>query len=335
MTPPPEGPYPAFDEELGRILATPHDIVRHEVGLTYLDGDMADAARAFIEDPSAALERLTASLKAYWDATLAAHWPRLRALLEGDLLYRAKRLALEGAEGLFGDLHPAVSRKDGVLSFDKRWDVDVEPGGRGLVLIPVAFSCPKCSVISDPPWQPTLTYTPRAIATLWEADRAPADGVLDELVGETRAAILRALEIPMTTTEMASRLGVTPGAVSQQLAMLRRAGVVDAHRSGRGVCSELTPLGTSLLARAARRIAIATLPRGPRPTVPSSSGLGHHPLKVETRVRTPLGLQAKAQVRGHLQPERRITCAVRPAFVPRTTATRPQPISEGRPGRVG
>ena len=52
----------------------------------------------------------------------------------------------------------------------------------------------------------------------------------------------------MTTTEVASRLGVTPGAVSQQLAMLRRAGVVDAHRSGRGVYIELTPLGTSLLA---------------------------------------------------------------------------------------
>jgi DNA-binding transcriptional ArsR family regulator len=71
--------------------------------------------------------------------------------------------------------------------------------------------------------------------------------VLDELVGETRAAILRALDIPMTTTEMASRLGVTPGAVSQQLSVLRRAGVVDAHRSGRGVYSELTPLGQSLV----------------------------------------------------------------------------------------
>ena len=248
VTPPPGGPYTDFDEELGRILATPHDIVRHEIGLTYPDGDMPAAARAFIDDPAAALERLTVALKAYWDATLAQHWPRLRALLEGDLLYRAKRLALEGAEGLFGDLHPAVSWKDGVLTVDKRWDIDVEPGGRGLVLIPVAFSCPKCSVISDPPWQPTLTYTPRAIATLWDADRAPADGVLDELVGETRAAILRALEIPMTTTEMASRLGVTPGAVSQQLATLRRAGVVDAHRIGRGVYTELTPLGASLLA---------------------------------------------------------------------------------------
>ena len=31
---------------------------------------------------------------------------------------------------------------------------------------------------------------------------------------------------------------------------------------------------------------------------PSSSGLGHHPLKVETRVRTPLGLPQKRQFRG-------------------------------------
>ena len=247
VTPPPDGPYPDFEEELQRILATPSDIVRREVGLTYPDGDMPEGARAFIDDPEGSLRGLTETLRAYWNATLAEHWPRLRALLEGDVLYRAKRLALEGAEGLFLDLHPSVNWSDGVLTIDKRWEAEVEPGGRGLLLIPVAFSCPKCSVISDPPWQPTLVYTPRAIATLWDTERAPADGVLDELVGETRAAILRALEIPMTTSEMASRLGVTPGAVSQQLAVLRRAGVVDAHRSGRGVYSELTPLGQSLV----------------------------------------------------------------------------------------
>ncbi len=247
VTPPPNGPYPDFDEELERIRATPADAVRHEIGLTFPDGDVPEAVRGFVDDPEAAIERLVATLRAYWDATLAEHWPRLRALLEGDLLYRAKRLALEGAEGLFGDLHPSVSWKDGVLSVDKKWEVEVEPGGRGLLLIPVAFACPKCAVITDPPYQPTLTYTPRAIATLWDTDRAPAEGALDELVGETRAAILRTLEIPMTTTEVASRLGVTPGAVSQQLALLRRAGVIDAHRSGRGVYSELTPLGASLV----------------------------------------------------------------------------------------
>ena len=31
---------------------------------------------------------------------------------------------------------------------------------------------------------------------------------------------------------------------------------------------------------------------------PSSRGLGHHPLKVEARVRTPLGLQEKGGQRG-------------------------------------
>ena len=55
--------------------------------------------------------------------------------------------------------------------------------------------------------------------------------------GESKAAILHALEIPMTTSEVAARVGVTPGAVSQQLAQLRRAGIVEAHRSGRGVYS--------------------------------------------------------------------------------------------------
>ena len=46
------------------------------------------------------------------------------------------------------------------------------------------------------------------------------------------------------------------------------------------------------------------------------------PLKVETRVRTPLGLQTKAQVRRPAESEWRVSRAVRPAFVPRTTVTR-------------
>ena len=99
----------------------------------------------------------------------------------------------------------------------------------------------------DEPWQPTVCYAPRGIANLWEPEPADTSGVMDALIGDTRAEILRTLEIPMTTTEMAMRLGVTAGAVSQQLAVLKRAGVVEADRVGRGVYSRLTPLGQSLL----------------------------------------------------------------------------------------
>jgi DNA-binding transcriptional ArsR family regulator len=70
---------------------------------------------------------------------------------------------------------------------------------------------------------------------------------MDELIGGTRADILRALESPMTTSEIARRLHLTPAAVSQQLGVLRRSGAVEADRVGRGVYSRLTPLGRSLL----------------------------------------------------------------------------------------
>jgi DNA-binding transcriptional ArsR family regulator len=135
-----------------------------------------------------------------------------------------------------------------VLTLDKHnWDEDVKPLGRGLLLIPLVFVCPRLAVMFDEPWQPTLAYPPRGLATLWEAEAERPSAALLELVGDSKAAILRTLEIPMTTSEVEARLGVTPGAVSQQLAQLRRAGVVEAHRSGRGVYSSLTPLGTQLV----------------------------------------------------------------------------------------
>jgi len=33
-----------------------------------------------------------------------------------------------------------------------------------------AFGCPKLVAMWDEPWQPTLAYPPRGIATLWEAE---------------------------------------------------------------------------------------------------------------------------------------------------------------------
>jgi DNA-binding transcriptional ArsR family regulator len=248
VTPPPEGPYPVLDEELERIRATAHDQVATEVRRAYGGRELPPDAARFLDRPDEALEGLVRSMRRYWETAIEPHWPRMRSLLEGDVLYRARTLALEGPQALFANLHPEVSWRDGVLTLDKHtWDEDVKPVGRGILLIPIVFGCPKLVAMWDEPWQPTIAYPPRGIATLWESEPAPAASALLELVGETRAAILHALEIPMTTSEVAARLKVTPGAVSQQLAQLRRAGIVEAHRSGRGVYSSLTPLGTELL----------------------------------------------------------------------------------------
>jgi DNA-binding transcriptional ArsR family regulator len=253
LTPPPDGPYPDFGQELARLEATPADEVVRELESygRLLErsgaGGLPNSAMTLLDEPQDGMRKLVEALRTYWQVAFERHWPRIRALLEGDVLYRARRLALEGPEGLFQDLHQVVSWRDGNLLLNKSFDAEVRPGGRGLVFVPTAFCWPELSVIIDEPWQPTILYPPRGIANLWEAGETSAESSLDVLLGRTRAALVRSLEVPMTTSELAQRMDVTPGAISQQLGHLRRAGVIEAQRSGRGVYSRLTPLGTSLV----------------------------------------------------------------------------------------
>lgn len=249
LTPPPDTPFPEFEEELDRVVTTPAVTVASEMAKLRgeLGGSLTPGAERMGSDPERWLPVLGEQMQRYWKLTLAEHWPRIRALHEGDVMYRARRLALGGAEALFEDLHPAVTWHDGTIVIDKQYDADVEPGGDGLLLIPVVFDWPGIASLFGPGWQTTLSYSPRGIADLWEPAPPSRTGAMDELIGGTRADILRVLEVPMTTSELAARLHLTPAAVSQQLGVLRRAGVVDAQRQGRGVYSSRTQLGASLL----------------------------------------------------------------------------------------
>jgi DNA-binding transcriptional ArsR family regulator len=249
LTPPPESPFPEFEEELERVVSTSHDTVRTEIELLReeSDGPLRAGAERMLDDPARWLPVLGEQMQRYWKLTLEEHWPRIRALHEGDVMYRARTLALGGAQALFADLHPAVTWGDGMLEIDKGYDAEIRPDGDGLLLIPVVFDWPGVATLWGRGWQATLSYSPRGIADLWEPQAPARTGAMDELIGGTRADILRVLDVPMTTTELATRLHLTPAAVSQQLGLLRRAGVVEAHRQGRGVYSALTPSGRKLL----------------------------------------------------------------------------------------
>jgi DNA-binding transcriptional ArsR family regulator len=249
LTPPPATPFPEFEEELATVASTPIELVRSDVSKMResLGGHpVSELTERMIEDPARMLPRLVEEMRAYWKLAIEPHWPRIRTLHEADVTYRARQLALGGAELLFADLHPMLEWHDGVLTIQKAYEADVDPGGNGLVLIPAVFDWPGIAILLEAE-QPTLSYSPRGIATLWEDAPPERTGAMDELIGGTRADILRVLEIPMTTSELARRLHLTPAAVSQQLGVLRRAGVVDANRQGREVFTELTPDGRKLL----------------------------------------------------------------------------------------
>ncbi len=54
-------------------------------------------------------------------------------------------------------------------------------------------------------------------------------------------------DLAATRFALAGRFGVTPGAVSQHLAVLYRGGLVDRQRSGRTVLYQASELGLALL----------------------------------------------------------------------------------------
>src|ERR687889_2934247 len=253
LAPPPTTPLPAFEEEMVHLRETPATTVVREVEYLKASGegvgpDRENLLTPYLTNPVASLERLAASLLRYHDVAIAPHWPRLRVLLEGDVLKRAQALAFGGPEALFDDLHPTVRYRDGLLEVEKPFQIEgVVPGGRGILLVPSAFAWPRLYAIIEEPWQPSLIYTPRGAAKLWVSSRSDVEGALVEALGFGRASVLKGLAIPHTTTELARQLGVSQGTTSEHLSRLRKAGLAEPHRSGRSVFYRLSREGEQLL----------------------------------------------------------------------------------------
>lgn len=253
LSPPPLDAPEAFDAELARIAATPHAQVRREIDRSLADspGAARTATGALLlGDPAAVLDLLTGLVETAWRVLVAPYWPRLRALLDADIAYRARRLAEGGLDRLFAELHPSVRFHDNVLVREHGDDDHRDLAGAGLVLLPSAFKWDQVVVVLDPPWQPTLVYPARGIGNLWHAPRggeaAGGDG-LDRLIGRTRALLLAGLTEPAATSWLAHRHGLAPATVSEHLAVLRRTGLVAGERHGYEVRYRRTPLGDALV----------------------------------------------------------------------------------------
>jgi len=161
-------------------------------------------------------------------------------------------LADGGARALLHDLHSDLHWNEGVLTIsepDPRF-YDVVLGPDGVVIMPSVFGWPDVSVRKQTSTQTTLHYPARGAATVWYAGGGtpdPGAAATAELLGTVRARLLSALRSPATTTALARGFGVTPGAVSQHLSVLHRAGLADRTRTGRTVLYQATELGLALL----------------------------------------------------------------------------------------
>lgn len=245
--PPPLEPSTTPEAQIERVRTSDPELVRREIRWIWADG-IPDVLRPLVEDTDRGLETLARSMRDYWDRALAPEWPAIRQTLATDIRRRAAHLAAGGVRAALTALHPDVS-----LTADERTielasgvEADVPLDGRGLLLIPSAFFWPRSSAIIDPPWQPCLIYAPDGVAALWEPFEVEPEPALQDLLGRGRARVLGGLDAPVSTTDLARRLGASPAGVSAHLRVLARAGLAAATREGRTVLYSRTPLGDAL-----------------------------------------------------------------------------------------
>ena len=178
-------------------------------------------------------------------------------------------MAVGDIAGVLDNLHPITCFRDGVLELrqplspgtgiarrhkplspepaqpDSPSDICLE--GRGLLLVPEAFTWPRVSVILEQHLQPSLYYSPRGVANLWGKSTLTPSDALAFALGRQRPRVLMAVSDPSTTQEVARVLKVTSGNVSHHLGRLRKAGLIEVQRDERLMFYSLSAKGKALL----------------------------------------------------------------------------------------
>ncbi|MER7417280.1 winged helix-turn-helix domain-containing protein [Micromonospora peucetia] len=250
IQPPPDVAGREFADELAVVRATPLAQARSELARN-LAGPRSTPpayARSIYRSPDV-VDLLADAIEAAWVTLVEPDWPRLRAILERDLLHRAGRLVAYGWGAAVADLDPRLRWAPGgavgaieVSHADQRV---CRLDGRGMLFVPTVFGTMITYV--EPPWPFAVVYRASGVAELLgPPDPTRPEDALDRLVGRARAAVLRALAVPATTSQLVAQLGLSLGGVGDHLAVLRDAGLIAGTRTGRTVLYRRTPLGEAL-----------------------------------------------------------------------------------------
>jgi DNA-binding transcriptional ArsR family regulator len=177
---------------------------------------------------------------------LATDWPRRERILRADIVARTAQLASNGWAAVLRDLGQGREWAGGGELRINRYNLptrELPATAAQLYFIPVLS--PEGWVGWSEPYAYAIYYpvTGRLAAT----EAARRDG-LDRLIGANRAALLRMLDHPAGTTDLAALSHLPIGSVGNHLRVLLDAGAVTRRRSGRAVLYWRTPLGDALTA---------------------------------------------------------------------------------------
>jgi DNA-binding transcriptional ArsR family regulator len=231
-------PLAGLAEQLDRIAATPAETVADQLAST--GRALPPPVRAAVDDGTFA-RRAARGLHRFWCAAIADGWTSLRATMDADLADRARTMATWGVGALLESLHETVTWADGTLRVRSAWHEEFTLRDVEIVCVPAVLAWPRLSIQLCDPAEAVLGYPTTKIGT-----RTTASHAVDRLVGATRAALLRDLDVPRSTSSLASRHRLAPPTVSYHLKVLQRSGLVTADRDRQFVLYRCTDAGRTL-----------------------------------------------------------------------------------------
>jgi DNA-binding transcriptional ArsR family regulator len=244
----PADPPAEFEAGVETVLSTDKHRLRAEVGR--LDGGRG--AGPWLDDIAAgrpaALHRLGLAMRRYHRTVVSPHVDQAAEITGRWVARLAHRTLTHGVDAVLSRLGPATRWRTPVLEVDYPVRRDLHLDGRGLSLVPTFFGVNHPIALADPLLRPVLVY-PVGREPFWlpGGDDRPQIDALSELLGETRAAVLRLMDAELTTTALAARTRTSPSSVSRHTAVLRRAGLITTRRSGTSVLHMRTPMGNGLV----------------------------------------------------------------------------------------
>ncbi|MEV6328305.1 helix-turn-helix domain-containing protein [Streptomyces sp. NPDC051909] len=259
----PGGRPPAFldvlgdtlDEAFARIRATRPAVVRAELERVYGSGPAPRWIRGLHAGEEASWRAVRRAQRAAYETVLAPVWPLVQDLHRDAFARHALTVAEHGLAAALTSLAPGTRFDGAVWEWPSAPDRDIRPAGRGLLLLPT-FHHPSAPLLQDLPPHPLVLTYPSASALPpvpeQQQEQVNPDDPLAAALGRTRASLLRLLDEPLTTTQLARALRVSAATASEHAAALRTAGLLTTTRTGRSVNHA--------------RTAMADLMTGPRPT---------------------------------------------------------------------
>jgi predicted transcriptional regulator len=279
LTPVSVGHRTDIEAEFEELLNIPDEVVREGIfSLIETHGD-SEIRRYFLVHPRAALTCLVEELRNYWQRTLKPYWSRMTATLEGDILYRARQLALGGYKAMFSDLRPTIdycmltdeggrastayhsyraqnnqattpnaAHQKSVIQVKAACQQEAEfvLNGGGMQLVPTIFRCCGPGYWFAEGWQALLSYGARGTGLWYQRAPLPTQS-LELALGAGKASILRILHTPTSNSEVAFRAQIAAATANQHLMRLAQMGLVRSNRSGKRVYYSLTERGENLL----------------------------------------------------------------------------------------